>query len=240
MAAMGASGPKGRGRGVGVSRLAKGATGVAVLLAASLWAVPGLAVVVEVTADDGKAPLAEVVVSLHPAAATSAAANAVMDQRDSTFVPGVLAVQAGTTVSFPNSDTVRHQVYSFSPAKPFELPLYEGTPLAPVLFDRPGVVVVGCNIHDWMIGYIVVLDTPHFAKTDASGRLRIDLPAGRYRLQAWHSRGVGEPVSRRVDVPAAGLSQAVSLALGPPPVSRRGSDRLRDLQERFRRLERDP
>ena len=210
------------------------------MLAAVMWAAPALAAVVDVAADDGKAPLADVVVSLHPAAGSSAPARAVMDQRDSTFVPGVLAVQAGTTVNFPNSDTVRHQVYSFSPAKPFELPLYEGTPLAPVLFDRPGVVVVGCNIHDWMIGYIVVLDTPHFAKTDANGRLRIDLPPGRYRLQAWHSRGIGEPVSRSVDVPAAGLSEAVSLALGPPPVSRRGSDRLRALQERFRRLERDP
>ena len=213
---------------------------VAVLLGGWLYAASGFAAVVEVSADNGKAPLADVVVSLHPAAASSSAARAVMDQRDSTFVPGVLVVQAGTTVSFPNSDTVRHQVYSFSPAKPFELPLYEGTPLAPVLFDRPGVVVVGCNIHDWMIGYIVVLDTPHFGKTDAAGKLRIDLPAGRYRLQAWHSRGIGEPVARMIDVPAAGASEAVRLALGPPPVSRRGNDRLRALQERFRRLERDP
>lgn len=212
----------------------------AVLLGGWLCAGSGFAAVLEVTTSDGKAPLADVVVSLHPEAASTASATAVMDQRDSTFVPGVLAVQAGTTVSFPNSDTVRHQVYSFSPAKPFELPLYEGTPLSPVTFDRPGVVVVGCNIHDWMIGYIVVLDTPHFAKSDAAGKLRIDLPAGRYRLQAWHSRGIGEPVARMVDVPAAGASEAVTLSLGPPPVSRRGNDRLRALQERFRRLERDP
>lgn len=230
----------GRGRGVVGSGRGKRYAIAAMMMAAVSWVPAAPAAVVDVAANDGKAPLADVVVSLHAPVATSAPARAVMDQRDSTFLPGVLAVQAGTTVSFPNSDTVRHQVYSFSPAKPFELPLYEGTPLAPVLFDRPGVVVVGCNIHDWMIGYIVVLDTPYFAKTDASGRLRIELPAGRYRLQAWHSRGIGEPVSRVVDVPAEGLSETVSLALGPPPVSRRGSDRLRALQERFRRLERDP
>ena len=217
-----------------------GPVGIAVLLLGALCASGAGAAVLEVTVQADGAPLADAVVSLHAGQPTASSAAAIMDQRDSTFVPGVLVVQAGTTVSFPNSDVVRHQVYSFSPAKPFELPLYEGTPLAPVLFDRPGVVVVGCNIHDWMIGYIVVLDTPHFAKTDAQGRVRLDVPAGAYRLQAWHARAVGEPGSRPVAVPAAGGREQVSLVLGPPPVSRRGNDRLRDLQERFRRLERDP
>ena len=201
---------------------------------------PVLAASVVVTVLDGKAPLADAVVSLHAGLSPSSSAKAVMDQRNSAFVPGVLAVRAGTTVSFPNSDKVRHQVYSFSPAKPFELPLYEGTPLAPVRFDRAGVVVVGCNIHDWMIGYIVVVDTPHFAKTDAQGRVRLDVPAGRYRLEAWHARGVGEPVLRAISVAAGGSVESVAMVLGPPPVSRRGNDRLRDLQDRFRRLERDP
>lgn len=211
-------------------------------VAAWLCLAPVSAAEMLVTVRAAGAPLADAVVSLHAGAVPPAVAVAVMDQRKSAFVPGVLVVQAGTRVSFPNSDRVRHQVYSFSAAKPFELPLYEGTPLAPVLFDRPGVVVVGCNIHDWMIGYVVVLDTPHFAKTDAQGQARLDVPAGRYRLQAWHARAVGEPEKRavEVEVAAAGGRQDVALVLGPPPVSRRGNDRLRDLQERFRRLERDP
>ena len=210
------------------------------LWAACVCATPAFAAVVEITVGDGKAPLADAVVSLQAGAASSSRAVAVMDQRDSTFVPGVLVVQAGTTVSFPNSDTVQHQVYSFSPAKPFERPLYEGTPLEPVLFDRPGVVVVGCNIHDWMIGYIVVVPSPHFGKTDAQGKVRLDVPAGRYEMQVWHSRAVGDPVHPAVEVTAGGARQDVTLVLGPPPVSRRGNDRLRDLQERFRRLERKP
>lgn len=207
---------------------------------ACLLAAPAAAAVFEIRVDDGREPVADAVVSLHGAPPSGASATAVMDQRDSTFVPGVLPVQVGTTVSFPNSDTVQHQVYSFSPAKPFELPLYAGTPLAPVTFDRAGVVVVGCNIHDWMIGHIVVLDTPHFAKTDARGVARIELPAGSYRLQAWHARQADAPAPREVTVAEGGAPQALTMALGPPPVSRRGNDRLRALQERFRQLERDP
>ena len=88
-----------------------------------------------------------------------------MDQRGSQFVPHVLPVQAGTSVTFPNSDQIRHQVYSFSASKRFELPLYAGTSASPIRFDQPGIVVLGCNIHDWMIGYVVVLDTPYFGKT---------------------------------------------------------------------------
>ena len=218
-----------------------GRRSVATALAlAWLLAGPAGAAVLEVRVDDGQGPVADAVVSLHGAVAPPAAAQAVMDQRDSTFVPGVLPVQVGTTVSFPNSDTVQHQVYSFSPAKPFELPLYAGTPLAPVTFDRAGVVVVGCNIHDWMIGHIVVLDTPFFAKTDDRGVARIELPAGGYRLQAWHARQSGEPLARDVEVAAAGTLLPVTLTLGPAPPSRRGNDRLRALQDRLRRLEREP
>jgi plastocyanin len=115
--------------------------------------------------------------------------KAVMDQRELMFVPDVLVVQTGTAVDFPNSDQVRHQVYSFSPAKRFELPLYAGTPAKPIVFDKPGVVVLGCNIHDWMIGYIYVSESPYFAKTGADGKLVLgDLPAQAYRVRAWHPR----------------------------------------------------
>lgn len=85
----------------------------------------------------------------------------------------MLPVYVGTRVTFPNRDNIRHHVYSFSSAKKFELPLYIGTPAAPVVFDKPGVVALGCNIHDWMLAYIYVLTTPHFAKTAADGKARL-------------------------------------------------------------------
>jgi hypothetical protein len=96
-------------------------------------------------------------------------------------------VFVGSKVRFPNSDHIRHQVYSFSPAKKFELPLYGGTDAPPVVFDKPGVVVLGCNIHDWMVGYIYVSETPFFATTGAEGTASLeDLPPGEYGVRLWH------------------------------------------------------
>jgi plastocyanin len=113
------------------------------------------------------------------------ARRAVVDQKNRMFIPHVLPIQTGTAVMFPNSDNVRHQVYSFSPAKRFQLPLYSGTPAEPVVFDKPGVVAIGCNIHDQMSAYLVVVDTPHFAKT-AEGRATLSgLPEGRYAVHVW-------------------------------------------------------
>jgi hypothetical protein len=90
-------------------------------------------------------------------------------------------------VTFPNHDDVRHQVYSFSPAKRFELPLYAGVPAQPVVFDKPGVVVLGCNIHDWMVGYVYVSESPFFAKTGKDGKAVLaELPARAYVLRVWH------------------------------------------------------
>ena len=110
-----------------------------------------------------------------------------MDQIDKAFVPGVLVVPVGTDVSFPNSDHIRHHVYSFSEARSFELPLYAGTPAEPVRFPVPGVVVLGCNIHDWMRGYIVVVPEPLFAQTSADGMASIaNVPAGSWRVWGWH------------------------------------------------------
>jgi plastocyanin len=117
---------------------------------------------------------------------------AVMDQRNRAFVPHVLVVQTGAAVRFPNSDNVRHQVYSFAPAKHFQLPLYSGTPAAPVVFDRPGVVPLGCNIHDRMSAFIVVVDTPYFAVAPRGAVELADLPAGAYLVHAWHE-GDGDP-----------------------------------------------
>jgi len=113
-----------------------------------------------------------------------------VSQENKQFLPAVRVLTVGTEVRFPNRDTVRHHVYSFSPAKKFELKLYTGTPAQPVLFDQPGVVVLGCNIHDHMVGWIVVLDTPYFAQTPATGGGASigPVPPGSYRLRAWHPR----------------------------------------------------
>ena len=110
-------------------------------------------------------------------------------QRNKQFAPYVSAVQAGSLVQFPNKDTVKHHVYSFSPAKKFELPLYAGTPAEPILFETPGLVTLGCNIHDWMIAYILVVPTPWFAVTDGKGEAQLrGLPAGACEVEAWQPR----------------------------------------------------
>jgi hypothetical protein len=93
----------------------------------------------------------------------------------------------GSAVSFPNKDTVRHHVYSFSPAKVFDLKLYAGTPTTQVVFGAPGVVVLGCNIHDKMAAWLLVVDTPYYAKTDTSGSATLTaVPGGNYTLRVWH------------------------------------------------------
>jgi plastocyanin len=143
--------------------------------------------------DDTGKPVADAVVYAAPRGRafpkTPPRERVVMDQRDLQFMPYVLPVQIGTPVYFPNSDNIRHHVYSFSPAKIFELPLYKGTPMAAVVFDKPGAVVLGCNIHDWMLGYIYVLETPYFGKTGDRGEARLSsLPAGEVEVRVWHPR----------------------------------------------------
>jgi plastocyanin len=160
--------------------------------------------------DDRGKPVADAVVSVVPATGppVSRAAPAVIDQQNKEFVPHVLAVSVGTPVTFPNRDNIRHHVYSFSTAKRFELPLYIGTPAAPVLFDKPGAVVLGCNIHDWMIGYVYVVPTPYFAKTGQDGRARVaELPAGAYEARVWHPRMKGETDR---------TGQAITIGAGEP------------------------
>jgi plastocyanin len=134
-------------------------------------------------------------------------APASMDQHSKQFDPHVLVVRTHTSVRFPNSDDIHHEVYSFSKPKPFELPLYHGTAAAPVMFDNPGEVVLGCNIHDNMFGYIYVVDTPWFAKTDAAGKLTIaGVPAGKYRAQLWYPglAATAAAIEQNLIVPASG------------------------------------
>jgi plastocyanin len=183
---------------------------VVALLSAVLWLVaagsgPAIAraprVEATVTDQSGKA-VVDAVVTLTPVGGPPPALRptpAVMDQVNKEFVPAVLPVVVGTPVSFPNRDNIRHHVYSFSPAKKFELPLYMGTPSAPVVFDKPGPVALGCNIHDWMVAYVYVVATPYFAKTGADGHARVEgLPAGPYEAKVWHPRLRGETAPRPI------------------------------------------
>lgn len=152
--------------------------------------------------DSAGAPVADAVITLtapvnsRSPAPTTAPANrapAIMDQWGKQFTPFVLPVQVGTQVLFPNRDNIKHHVYSFSPAKRFELKLYSYGTAQPVLFDKVGIVALGCNIHDWMLAYIDVVATPYFARTDAQGRAQLsNVPPGEYRVDVWHPRLRGD------------------------------------------------
>jgi plastocyanin len=154
---------------------------------------------------DGQ-PIGGVVVALRSTDAGRALARpvpAVMDQINRQFAPHVLVVPVGSPVSFPNTDSVAHQVYSFSPAKRFELPLYRGTPPNPVLFDTAGIVTLGCNIHDQMRAYVYVVEAQYYARADHDGRWSApDVEPGEYTLTIWHpqSRTQSPVLEQRVTV----------------------------------------
>ncbi len=160
-------------------------------LAIGLEAAEAAALTVQVV-DRAAMPVVDAVVYAVPAvpvAATKAAVMAEIAQEHLAFTPLVTVVETGGSVSFPNRDTVRHQVYSFSPAKVFELKLYAGLPATPVVFDKAGLVALGCNIHDRMVAYVLVVDTPFYGKTVAGGRVRLDgLPPGEYKVSVWSPR----------------------------------------------------
>ncbi|HVK32420.1 MAG TPA: methylamine utilization protein [Burkholderiaceae bacterium] len=178
-----------------------------------------LAAPVEVRVTDaaGK-PLAGAVVFLESREAREQVrplAGAEIAQADKQFVPAVSVVTVGSAVHFPNRDTVRHHVYSFSPAKRFEIKLYVGTPAQPVVFDQPGIAVLGCNIHDQMAAWVLIVDTPWYGRTGADGRFaRADVPPGSYRLRTWHAHlPVGAtPADQALRVEAGGAQASVRLA----------------------------
>lgn len=165
-------------------------------------------------------PLADAVVYAIPGNANEprpGRATVAVEQIDREFVPYVTVVQVGTTITFPNRDPILHHVYSFSPAKSFDIPLYTGKSPKQEVFDRPGVVTLGCNIHDWMIGYILVVPTAYFGKADAQGMARLrDLPPGAYDIHAWHPQQRAAVPAQRVtlDVPSA---PSLAFAVDAPP-----------------------
>lgn len=145
---------------------------------------------VQVSDNAGK-PLPDAIVFLESPAARAASRplpKAEIAQVAKRFEPQVSVVPVGTPVHFPNRDTVRHHVYSFSPNKTFELKLYTGTDANPVVFDRSGIAVLGCNIHDNMAAWVVVVETPYYGRGDGAGKAALtNVPAGSYRLRVWHA-----------------------------------------------------
>ena len=194
------------------------------LVIAACVALPAAAGSLTVSVSDsaGK-PLAQAVVLLDPAggkAPVKPMADVEISQAARQFNPRVTVITVGTKVNFPNFDTVRHHVYSFSPAKTFELKLYAGVPNEPLTFDKPGVAVLGCNIHDRMAAWVVVADTPWFARTAADGTARIEgAPAGAYRLATWHPGlpANSAPVVQNLKLGGGDQRETVLLAVGAAP-----------------------
>lgn len=193
---------------------------VAMLLTAVCTTAGAATVDVTVTDSAGRA-LPDAVAWLKPVdgnAATPAAATYSIDQVQRRFVPAVSVIATGTAVRFPNSDDVRHSVYSFSPSKTFTLKLYSGTPAEPVVFDKPGLVTLGCNIHDTMLAYVKVVDTPYFGKSSADGRIRMaSVPQGRYQLMLWHPWLDGAEPAQPLLIDSGNAAAKLALSLRPPP-----------------------
>lgn len=189
---------------------------VSSLLLGLFLAAPLPAATIDAVVQDGRGAVHDAVVYAIPEGrpASPAKKSAVMEQKNRAFIPHVLAVQTGTAVRFPNLDDVQHHVYSFSPAKPFQLPLYKGNPPNAVVFDKHGVVTLGCNIHDQMSAYIVVVDTPFFEKTAGNGHAALrDLEPGRYSVHVWAPDMAREPEPRSVTL-TGGERADVSFTIG--------------------------
>jgi plastocyanin len=176
----------------------------------SAWADMTLSIV-----DQDNLPVVDAVVTVSKNVVGTPSSVAVMDQVDESFVPRVIVVQKGQYVSFPNSDDIRHHVYSFSEPKTFEIKLYKGTDVAPILFDNPGLVVLGCNIHDDMIGYIIVADNALTLKTDKNGQVRLPVKQGD-KVLLWTERSIdGANALESIDI-TSDTGQTVTLELLPP------------------------
>ncbi len=191
-----------RNIGTGYRRLARQVAGL-LLCVGVCAAACSTDLTVRVLQQDGK-PLRGGVVTVHAVAANAPAAppvQGVIDQLNLAFAPDLLVVPVGSSVSFPNTDKVSHEVYSFSPTHPFKLGLYHGKPYQPELFDRPGLVTLGCNIHDAMLAYILVTDAAYYGMTAADGSwTQPDVARGKYRVEVWSPRlpGSGKVLQQEI------------------------------------------
>ena len=193
-------------------------------------------------AGDGT-PLDAAIVALYPHDETSGAVSPTlhtMDQVNKQFVPRLLAVHVGDEVRFPNSDNIRHHVYSFSPARTFELPLYRGIPSAPVRFAQAGKVVLGCNIHDRMSAHIYVLDTALYAVAEQGHHTFTGLAPGNYDVAVFHPRqSEADDGARHALTVSAGAAQQIDLTVNLIPVpAAPDSEGLSPLERKFQELRR--
>lgn len=176
-------------------------------------------------------PLVDAVVSLRPLATANADARTslpvlpinaqpiIIQQVDREFVPRVTVVPLGGRVSLPNNDVVPHSVYSFSAAKQFEFDVYTGSAPRVLTLDKPGVITLGCNIHDWMVGYVLVVDTPLAMKTDNKGAaLFANVASGEYELRVWHAQQRAADYVSPLSASERRNAQAVVLDVAPPRV----------------------
>lgn len=201
---------------------------VAFAITATHAAAPALTVTVR---DAKGAPVADAVVSLHALDENLARSiqvasidpPAVIVQRDQEFLPYVTVIRVGTRVEFPNEDDIQHHIYSVSKPKRFEKPLYNPGAREAIVFDQPGIVTLGCNIHDWMVAYVVVLPTPLFGQTDAAGLTRLTAPPGRYRVEVWHPRQT-KPQQEELTWPAGDARRSYTLTLKPDRRIRRAPE----------------
>ena len=177
---------------------------------------PASTVSVNVKTTAGKAAVDTVVV-LDPLDASPPPAHerAIIDQLHKTFVPRVSVIRTGTVVALPNSDSIRHEVYSHSPPHPFQVKLYASSHTEEVTFDKPGLLVLGCNIHDSMVAFVAVVDSPYYAKTLGSGQAEIQVPPGRYRVRVWHPELRVPIETKLITVTSAPLTLTLTVDLDP-------------------------
>jgi len=194
------------------------------LAALALTAAAHAAGVDVVVTDPAGNPLEDAVVMLEPTGAHPAAKpmqGVQIVQHGLQFHPSVSVVTVGTPVMFPNQDTVRHHVYSYSAAKTFQIKLYAGVPHSPIVFDKPGVAVLGCNIHDGMIAWVVVTDTPLWARSAATGVAHVpDVPTGSYQLHVWHSSLAESTPAQLVPLTVGTADVGQRVRLGPGGLAR--------------------
>ena len=190
--------------------------------------------------DTSGAPLEQAVVAVYAAGALARSTGStqhILDQVNKQFVPRLLAIQVGDSVSFPNSDNIRHHVYSFSPARSFELPLYAGIPSEPVTFDKAGKVVIGCNIHDRMSAHVYVVETPVYAVTEAGQHTFVGLAPGDYELAVFSPlQRAADDGSRRPLHVATQAAQTMEVSLELQAAKPADSAGLSPLELKFQQL----
>jgi hemoglobin len=170
---------------------------------------------------DGKGPEALGVVMLWPqkGGKKRTPKQRVIEQRGKAFEPHVMAVPVGSTVSFPNFDSIYHNVFSLSKNKAFDLGMYKNGQTRDITFDKPGIVRLGCNLHASMSAFLIVVDAPHYAVVGADGSFSFkSLAPGKYKVQAWTERS-GEPVTSEITIAAGANQKDLDLQAGAPTIS---------------------